>query len=483
MSSKYKLASTIVCILVLFVWSSGGYFQKQTKQHDDSDRRCFCELEGSIDDCSCTVDTVDHFNNVKIFPILQSLLVKDYFRYFKVNLHNDCPFWADDSKCAMKFCHVEACDDNDIPSGLKGSAPFHGAMERAAQKYSESENTANPEDCKDDHNMELSYLNTSLSVKAQEDFQLWSDYDEAQDNFCILDDNQEGAEYVDLLLNPERYTGYKGESAHRIWRSIYLENCFLSDKIPNGANGFKFVSYSDHSDMCMEQRTFYRLISGLHASINVHLSANFLLSEKKGFVSPRGVWGPNLEEFIRRFSPDHTSMEGPNWLRNLYFTYIIEMRALAKASSYLRGEIFFTGNRIEDVEVKQGVNEFLTLIEQFPSHFNESQMFLGGPASLKMKTEFREKFRNISMIMDCVGCDKCKLWGKLQTQGLGTALKILFSGKFDTEIEYNEDNVPVELNGDNQLKLRRIEIVSLFNAFGRLSNSIRILEDFREKLS
>lgn len=29
--------------------------------------------------------------------------------------------------------------------------------------------------------------------------------------------------------------------------------------------------------------------------------------------------------------------------------------------------------------------------------------------------------------MDCVGCDKCRLWGKLQTQGLGTALKILFS--------------------------------------------------------
>lgn len=59
------------------------------------------------------------------------------------------------------------------------------------------------------------------------EFELWANYDEAQDNFCILDDNQEGSEYVDLLLNPERYTGYKGESAHRIWRNIYQENCFL----------------------------------------------------------------------------------------------------------------------------------------------------------------------------------------------------------------------------------------------------------------
>lgn len=33
--------------------------------------------------------------------------------------------------------------------------------------------------------------------------------------------------YVNLLLNPERYTGYKGESARRIWQAIYME---LGDK-------------------------------------------------------------------------------------------------------------------------------------------------------------------------------------------------------------------------------------------------------------
>jgi phosphoribosylaminoimidazole-succinocarboxamide synthase len=43
-----------------------------------------------------------------------------------------------------------------------------------------------------------------------------------------------------------------------------------------------------------------------------------------------------------------------------------------------------------------------------------------------IKQEFKDKFRNVSMIMDCVGCDKCRLWGKLQVSGLGTALKILF---------------------------------------------------------
>lgn len=31
--------------------------------------------------------------------------------------------------------------------------------------------------------------------------------------------------YVNLQLNPERYTGYTGPSARRIWDAIYLENC------------------------------------------------------------------------------------------------------------------------------------------------------------------------------------------------------------------------------------------------------------------
>lgn len=43
-----------------------------------------------------------------------------------------------------------------------------------------------------------------------------------------------------------------------------------------------------------------------------------------------------------------------------------------------------------------------------------------------LKEEFKAHFRNVSRIMDCVGCDKCRLWGKIQTTGLATALKILF---------------------------------------------------------
>eukprot|EP00631_Chrysoreinhardia_giraudii_P000384 CAMPEP_0197420232 /NCGR_PEP_ID=MMETSP1170-20131217/5710_1 /TAXON_ID=54406 /ORGANISM="Sarcinochrysis sp, Strain CCMP770" /LENGTH=67 /DNA_ID=CAMNT_0042947383 /DNA_START=1 /DNA_END=201 /DNA_ORIENTATION=+ len=42
-----------------------------------------------------------------------------------------------------------------------------------------------------------------------------------------------------------------------------------------------------------------------------------------------------------------------------------------------------------------------------------------------LRAEFLHRFHNISRIMDCVTCERCKVWGKLQILGLGTALKIL----------------------------------------------------------
>ena len=43
----------------------------------------------------------------------------------------------------------------------------------------------------------------------------------------VTDEQSRSLAYVDLSLNPERYTGYAGPSADRIWKAIYRENCFL----------------------------------------------------------------------------------------------------------------------------------------------------------------------------------------------------------------------------------------------------------------
>lgn len=64
------------------------------------------------------------------------------------------------------------------------------------------------------------------SAATMEEFALWQAFDDAMDTHCFLPAEDAESEYVDLLLNPERFTGYRGNSAHRIWQSIYLENCF-----------------------------------------------------------------------------------------------------------------------------------------------------------------------------------------------------------------------------------------------------------------
>jgi hypothetical protein len=105
----------------------------------------------------------------------------------------------------------------------------------------------------------------------------------------------------------------------------------------------------------------------------------------------------------------------------------------------------------------------MDVIEGNAPYFDEQVMF--ADHNLELKSEFKNRFRNISKIMDCVGCEKCRLWGKLQVSGIGTALKILFS--YDTAASLKS------------LKLKRGELVSLFNAFGRVSESVDAVEYFR----
>uniref|UniRef100_T1JKR4 Uncharacterized protein n=1 Tax=Strigamia maritima TaxID=126957 RepID=T1JKR4_STRMM len=382
-------------------------------------------LQGQIDDCTCNVDTVDHYNNNKIYPRL----------YFRVNLLRPCPFWPDDSKCASEDCSIKPCEEEMVPPGLK---PNHHV------KYNEL--TTNGATCAEDR---LGYLNTSIRDGYIEEFEKWRIHDDKQDNFCEFDDEKSaGMQYVDLLLNPESYTGYKGPSAHQMQLGNNLEG------------------------LCLEKRVFFRAISGIHASINIHLSANYFTRDAFG----SGSWGPNINEFTRRFSPETTKGEGPNWLKNLYFVYLLELRALAKATPYLKKELYFTGYEEKDQQVRQAMNDILVTANGFPNHFNESTMFAGKRREAKkLKEEFKLHFRNISRIMDCVGCDKCKLWGKLQVQGLGTAFKILFSG----------DNRGFSLNQmrKDKFQLQRTEIVALINGLGRLSSSIQILEKFRNTLA
>lgn len=59
--------------------------------------------------------------------------------------------------------------------------------------------------------------------------------------------------------------------------------------------------------MCLEKRAFFRVISGMHASINTHLSALYVTSGQDTNVP---TFGPNLNEFVRRFDAATTNGQG-----------------------------------------------------------------------------------------------------------------------------------------------------------------------------
>ena len=159
---------------------------------------------------------------------------------------------------------------------------------------------------------------------------------------------------------------------------------------------------------------------------------------------------------------------------------------------YLEKQSFYTGIDEEDKETQIAVKELLNLMHSFPDHFDERVMFNEGQTAQQLKAEFREHFLNVTRIMDCVGCAKCRLWGKLQITGLGTALKILFAPEIDRDHEHEAQELtkmqsslatdgPLILD-TSDFRLTRNEIVALFNAFGRISTSIQQLEKFRQQL-
>ncbi|KAH7156652.1 endoplasmic reticulum Oxidoreductin 1-domain-containing protein [Dactylonectria macrodidyma] len=320
------------------------------------------------------------------------------------------------------------------------------------------------------------------------------EYDDECDerDYCVPEDESATSkgDYVSLLRNPERFTGYAGDGAKQVWESVYRENCFQKSSFPSSAKlgvsqwpagpaaqdlkqildtagrqaqleqqriekpNTPFVAKTglEVEDECLEKRVFYRVMSGMHASISTHLCWDFL-------NQTTGEWQPNLAcyEFRLHNFPDRIS--------NLYFNYALLTRAVAKLGPHLKSPeyTFCTGDPEGDAITRAKVLKVAEAAASVPQIFDESLMFVNGEGP-SLKEDFRNRFRNVSRLMDCVGCDKCRLWGKLQTAGYGTALKVLF------ELDNNSDDVPV---------LKRTELVALFNTYARISSSMNAIGQFR----
>ncbi|KAJ9263702.1 oxidoreductin [Paecilomyces variotii] len=440
--------------------------------HYGSADTCAIDPKATVSDTCASYARIDTLND-QIYPILNSITHDtDFFSYYRLNLFNkECPFWSDESSmCGNIACSVHTIEsEEDIPpiwraeelSKLEGPKVGHPGRKQQEER---------PKDRP---------LQGELGEDVGESCVVEYDDECDERDYCIPED--EGAagkgDYVSLVDNPERFTGYAGPGAHQVWDAIYRENCFVKPTpeaqtpfnqpfrgLPEGglqaANDFRNVLQQEmkRSDSlpldneCLEKRVFHRVISGMHASISTHLCWDYL-------NQTTGQWAPNVQCYKERLH-NH-----PERISNLYFNYALVSRAVAKLRKHLEGYTFCTSDPVQDRETKQKVLDLTNELASRPQVFDETAMFQD-PSAAGLKDDFRHRFRNVSRLMDCIGCDKCRLWGKLQVNGYGTALKVLF--------DYDENNTI-----DNP-PLRRTELVALINTFGRISHSLAAVRSFRQ---
>lgn len=194
--------------------------------------------------------------STELYSDLQDLVKTPFFKYYRADLYRDCPFWQENGLCENRECGITTVDEVRDSERM----PAHPS-DPTQSEIPEGWRTAALSKVETASENDLHYLPGCYYRDA---------------DFCFLDDTSEG-EYVDLTLNPERFTGYSGPSANRIWSSIYQENCFRPPAE---------LSLSVEQQ-CLEERVYYKIISGalytrlfrivlteisgLHASISTHI--------------------------------------------------------------------------------------------------------------------------------------------------------------------------------------------------------------------
>jgi len=479
-----KSAARVFYLSVFALW--GPQVQCEVPSNPSAQDDCAISPKAIVSDACASYSTLERLNdNVK--PTLDDLTrTTDFFSHYRLNLFNKrCPFWNDENgMCGNIACAVETLDnEEEIPLVWRASelGKLEGPRAKHPGKTVQKQKPERP-------------LGGKLGANVGESCVVEYDDECDERDYCVPDDESAASkgDYVSLLRNPERFTGYAGDGAKQVWDAIYRENCFQKSSFPASASlgqsnaprgpaalDFRavieaagrqhmleeqrqhnpltpFVAKTglEHEDECLEKRVFYRVMSGMHASISTHLCWDFL-------NQTTGKWQPNLACYANRLH------KFPERISNLYFNYALLTRAVAKLGPYLsqNGDYTFcAGDSEQDHATRDKVLAVTDKAASVPQIFDESLMFKNGEGP-SLKEDFRNRFRNVSRLMDCVGCDKCRLWGKLQTAGYGTALKVLF------EFDNNDHPEPPVL--------KRTELVALFNTYARLSSSMSAIQKFR----
>jgi len=298
--------------------------------------------------------------------------------------------------------------------------------------------------------------------------------------------NNNNAQVVDLIKNPEGYTGYDGASAEKVWSAVHSQNCFQ----PPGATLAEPTTIEDgnrhtdpgnkvdegneeemspyHNSLPPEQRLYNRLISGMHSSISLHIARSYCLELNPDRVGECSLWGLNDQLAYDRV------LSHPQRVENVYVAFSLLLHAVIRAEDAIEAAVPVDDDPSWE-DSRQLWREtlrpqLLSLSEDVPERIADDLCHvLGNDTGRTKRSELQRRFEELQSIVRCVGCDRCKLWGTLQTLGIGTALKILCR---------NEKSEPEPETENGRLVLSRQEAVALVNTLERFSSSLVYAREF-----
>ena len=251
-----------------------------------------------------------------------------------------CPFWDAEGSCMSNKCSVGECANEEVPD----------AWRQCDTKY-DVERTLNSSE-------QTMIDNFMFSPGVTE----WMKIEEQDKN----------AVFVNLANNAESFTYFDGK---HIWDAIYRENC-MSLSLQNN---------------CKEDRILYKLISGVHANINMHIS-HF------DFDLDGELLEPNYDRYFTRVGAHE------EYLKNMLFTYSFALQAINHLSDKVGGFDLIMENHEDEVECQDYIKGLLIkLIDQSTKScrepFKEANMF-----ELMDEQQFidtiKPVFYNITRILD-----------------------------------------------------------------------------------
>lgn len=261
----------------------------------------------------------------------------EYFKIYKGNLWADCPFFDIPMRCGLSQCTILEEDD------IRNSTHFKAYM-----------------------------VNTNLTEEDKIFTQYISieEYSQTPHELDWMGDAHKDSEatYVDLTKNSERHSGYNGSN---IWYEIYTHN-LAKMKFPTPGLHEKFL---------------YRLVSGVQANINMHIS-RFYMGDQEG------EYGSNRKLFYERIG------RFPERVENLYYTYVFLLDVLEKISTFLPKYTYDPKNFKADRAIQNKLIWLGHYVKSLPNPTLIERSLFADASKANLRDVMKASFKNMTQLLD-----------------------------------------------------------------------------------